>query len=164
MNNTEAKSILNQENPTNSELTYIIKYCPDADLKNKAGELLATKNPTNSELTYIIKYCPDADLKNKSGELLRINLGITEVIDEKALIKEIAKSILERPNSLKMDSWHCGTSHCLAGWACVINKTAMKIESEHNTEIAGCAIIPSMAQHFFKSDAEVLEILKQINN
>jgi hypothetical protein len=47
---------LNEE--TNSELIEILEYSNDAELKNKAGLLLSENNPTNSELTYIMEYCP----------------------------------------------------------------------------------------------------------
>jgi hypothetical protein len=31
-------------------------------------------------------------------------------------IKRIAATIEQEPDRLKMDDWHCGTSHCIAGW------------------------------------------------
>ncbi|MXV16862.1 hypothetical protein [Hufsiella ginkgonis] len=157
-----AWELLATKNPTNEQLTYIIRWCPDGDLKNRAGELLATKNPTNEQLTYIMEYCPDGDLKNRAWERLRANLGIVVPVDEEVLIKEIANAVLSRPGSLKMESWHCGTSHCLAGWACVLNPIAKEIESKHDTRIAGSAVLPHYAQFFYSDNDQVLEILKGV--
>jgi hypothetical protein len=156
----KAWEVLSTQQPTNSELTYILRWCGDAELKNKAWEVLSTQQPTNSELTYILRWCGDAELKNKAWEVLRLNLGITTPVDEEALIKEIAENVLSRPGSLKMDSWHCGTSHCLAGWACVLSPIGAEVESKESTEIAGAALLPNYAQFFFSSNEKVLDILK----
>ncbi len=59
-----------------------------------------------------------------------------------------------------MGRWHCGTSHCLAGWATVLDNGAMKIEHEHSTEIAGCVALPSYANMFYSDNNTVLEFLK----
>ncbi len=164
----KAGELLATKSPTNSELTYILEYCSDADLKNKAWELLATKSPTNSELTYILRWCSDADLKNKAWELLATDLGVLGKVNEKALIKEIAETVLSRPESLNMSKWHCGTSHCLAGWACVLNPDAMQVEKnigrEEGTRIAGSVFLPSYANLFYEDNDKVLEVLTAIAN
>ena len=36
--------------------------------------------------------------------------------EAEARIKRIAETIKAEPARLKMSDWHCGTSHCLAGW------------------------------------------------
>ena len=164
----KAGLLLADKNPTNSELTYILRWCPDAELKNKAGLLLADKNPTNSELTYILRWCPDAELKNKAGLLLADRFGVTDKVNEKVLIKKIAETVLSRPGSLKMSSWHCGTSHCVAGWACVIDPDAMQLEKEiggeYATRIAGSVFLPSYANMFYEDNDKVLEFFKKIVN
>ncbi|TDO68783.1 hypothetical protein EV143_12045, partial [Flavobacterium chryseum] len=142
----------------------ILRWCPDSEIKTSAGKALAEKNPTNSELTYILEYCPDSEIKTSAGKALAENVGIINPVDEKALIKKIAIAVVSRPGSLKMDSWHCGTSHCLAGHACVENEEAMRIEKEHSTEIAGAAVIPSYAHLFYSDDDTVLAVLKEIAN
>lgn len=38
-----------------------------------------------------------------------------------ALLKKIKARILAKPNAFRMDRWSCGTAHCIAGWACVLN-------------------------------------------
>jgi hypothetical protein len=65
-----------------------------------------------------------------------------------------------------MSQWHCGTSHCLAGWACVIHPDVMKAEKEiggeNGTRIAGSAALPSFAHLFYSDNDTVLEVLKNI--
>ena len=155
-----AWELLKEKSPTNSELTYIIEYCSSESLKNSTWELLKEKSPTNSELTYIIECCSSESLKNSAWELLKEKLGITEDIDQEALITEIANEVLSRPGSLKMNNWHCGTSHCIAGWACVINPVGMRVEKEHSTQIAGSALLPKYAHMFYVEDDVALEFLK----
>ncbi len=159
-----AWKVLAEKNPTNSELSYILEYCSDADIRNSAGKVLAEKNPTNSELSYILRWCSDADIRNSAGKVLAENVGIKVPVDEKELIKKIAIAVVSRPGSLKMDSWHCGTSHCLAGHACIENEEAMRIEKEHSTRIAGSAVLPNYAHLFYSDDDTVLRILTEIAN
>ncbi len=177
-------------NKTKSDLRYVLEYCGDADLKNRAGTQLISQQATNEDLRYVLRWCGDADLKNRAltqlisqqatnedlahaicfapgtipvaHPLLLKQLGIDVPVDEVALIKEIAENVLARPGSLEMASWHCGTSHCMSGWACVLNKTAENIERSSSTFIAGAAVIPNYAQHFFKSNNEALEIFKTV--
>lgn len=33
------------------------------------------------------------------------------------LLLQIRDKILEEPENFDMDNWHCGTAHCIAGWA-----------------------------------------------
>ena len=117
-------------------------------------------NLTNQELLDTILYSNKTDKRNEAWEQLRKNLNIVVPVDEEALIKQIAHNVLERPGALNMDSWHCGTSHCLAGWACVLNPIASEIESKTDTETAGCAVLPSYANLFFSDNETVLKILK----
>ncbi len=120
---------------------------------------------TNSELTYILRWCTDEKLRNAAWEMLRANLGLKDVVvEEKALMKQIADAVLSRPGSLDMGHWHCGTSHCLSGWACVLDPIAKDVEEKYNTEIAGCAVLPSYAHLFYSDNETVLKILEQIKN
>jgi hypothetical protein len=63
-----------------------------------------------------------------------------------------------------MSEWHCGTSHCIAGWLCVLNKDAAMIESNYDTAMAGAAFLPSFVPLFYKSDDEAMQVLTQIIN
>ncbi len=113
---------------------------------------------SNYDLRYIIEY---TDKKNEAWEQLMKNLEVTEKVDEEALIKEIAENVLDRPGSLNMGKWHCGTSHCLAGWACILNETAAEIEQRFDTETAGDAVLPSYSHLFFETNEKVLAILEE---
>ncbi len=150
---------------TNEELVNILTSSATDSIKQAALDQLLKQSPSNSNLVYILEYCPADAIKQAAGDQLRANLEINERVDEEALIKEIAENVLARPGLLRMGSWHCGTSHCLAGWATVINPTALaiqeKIGGDWGTEVAGCAVLPNYAKYFRWSDDEtVLSILK----
>lgn len=36
------------------------------------------------------------------------------------LLKRIKRQILRNPKQFSMAHWHCGTTHCIAGWAQVL--------------------------------------------
>jgi hypothetical protein len=148
--------MLMTQKPSNYDLLYIIRY---TDLKQAAWEMLMTQKPSNYDLLYIIEY---TDLKQAAAEMLRVNVGVLEPIDEPALIKNIAEHVLAAPNGLHMGDWHCGTAHCLAGWATVLNTTAQAIEQKTDTETAGCIALPSYAHLFFSDNETVLQVLKDV--
>jgi hypothetical protein len=37
-----------------------------------------------------------------------------------ALLEDIKAHILAEPDAFRMDTWTCGTAHCIAGWALVL--------------------------------------------
>lgn len=41
------------------------------------------------------------------------------------LLQQIKTAILAEPDAFRMDTWSCGTAHCIAGWALHLN--ALKI-------------------------------------
>jgi hypothetical protein len=47
-----------------------------------------------------------------------------------ALLLEVAKAALAAPYALTMSSWHCGTSHCIAGWAVHLAPGGYELEAE----------------------------------
>jgi hypothetical protein len=55
----------------------------------------------------------------------------------------IANEVMACPSNLRMDKWHCGTTHCIGGWACVISEYARKIEAATDTETASYAMLPN---------------------
>ena len=146
-----------KQSPSNDDLLYIIEYVEAA--RDRAWEQLLKQSPSNYDLLYIIRYVEAARDRARAQVLSGLP---SEAIDEKVLIKEIADAVLSRPGSLRMDQWHCGTSHCLAGWACVLNKPAAQLETLTNTETAGHIALPSYAKYFYDDDATVLELLKQV--
>ena len=118
----------------------------------------------------------DADLRganlegaNLEGAKLRgadlENANLDYQIQE-GLLQQIAKIILENPESLEMVDWHtCETTHCLAGWACHLNPVAKKLEETHGTQIAGLLTLGYEAHaNFFKKNEEVIEWLKTIKD
>ena len=123
--------------------------------------MLTEQDPANRELTHVLRWCSDQEIRNAAWKMLTDSVGLVGV-DETSLIKEIAVNVLERPGSLDMNSWHCGTSHCLAGWACVVNKQVMKVEKEHGTEIAGAAALPNYAHLFYSDNDTVLKKLEEV--
>lgn len=115
---------------------------------------------TNSDLRYIIEYVPETRAEAWAQLLKQLKL---EPVDEQKLIKQIADIVLADPNSLKMDRWHCGTSHCLAGWATTLNDSARRVELTEGPVIAGCAVLPNYAHLFYASNEKVLEVLKEVS-
>ncbi|MBX3253949.1 MAG: hypothetical protein KF862_07385 [Chitinophagaceae bacterium] len=142
------------EGKSNYDLRYIIRY---TDKKDVAGEQLLKQSPSNEDLRYIIRY---TDKKDVAWEQLRKNLNVTAIVNEEALIKDIAKNVLDRPGSLDMSQWHCGTSHCLAGWACVLSPEAAEVEHRYDTETAGDVFLPNYSHLFFEDNDTVLEVLR----
>lgn len=37
------------------------------------------------------------------------------------LLRRIQKRILKEPENFYMPTWHCGTAHCIGGWAAVLS-------------------------------------------
>lgn len=56
-----------------------------------------------------------------------------------------------------MDTWHCGTTHCLAGWCQVIRNGQ---EDNDTAYEAGVRNLPALARHFFDSDDVALAALR----
>ncbi len=149
-----------KQSPSNEDLRYIIEYVPES--RNVAGEQLLKQSPSNSDLRYIIEYVPESRNVAHLKLCKKIGVNKSSLPNELDLIKEIGESVISRPGSLKMDSWHCGTSHCLAGWAAVLSETARKIELLTDTETAGCIVIPNYSNLFFENNECVLNKLKEI--
>jgi hypothetical protein len=117
------------------------------------------QSSSNEDLRYIIRY---TDMKQVAANALRERFGITGPVDEKAHMKIIAEKVLSHPGSLRMDRWHCGTSHCVAGWECVLNEDAKKIEQASDAETAGFAMLPSFSHLFYTDNDTALAALKEI--
>lgn len=60
------------------------------------------------------------------------------------VIENIHQKVFEaasQPGALKMTSWHCGTTHCRAGWVVTLaGEAGKKLEEFHNTELAAMLI------------------------
>ena len=71
------------------------------------------------------------------------------------------------PGALAMDSWHCGTSHCRAGWAITLAGPAgAALERRVGSWLAGALIYAASTGRkevpdFFASDADALEDIRR---
>lgn len=64
-------------------------------------------------------------------------------------------------NRLYMNQWHCGTQHCLAGWAQVLSG----MEENRSTAFSdGQRILPSMYPYFFAPQEPVIKFLEEIQS
>ena len=83
---------------------------------------------------------------------------------QEGLLEQIKEVVLDNESKLDMAGWHseCGTTHCLAGWACHLNPVANELEQTHGTQIAGLLTLGAEAHsYFFKTDSEVINWLKE---
>jgi len=122
----------------------------------------------------------DADLSganlrdaNLSGADLRdANLSDANLRDAPFKIPNIHTAIYEaasQPGALKMETWHCGTSHCRAGWAVTLAGDAGKaLEWAIGTPAAAAMIYlasdPKIERipNFYCGNAEALEDMKRL--
>ena len=151
----------------NNDLVKILLNSDATDLKNEAGRQMLTQKPSNYELVNILKYLERRDFESQkiidlAAAELRKSVGINEIVDEGALIKEIAEVVMKNPASLKMLDWHCGTSHCIGGYACILNPIAKEVEVRFGTLIAAAAVLPNYVPLFFKDNEEALDVLKSV--
>ena len=80
---------------------------------------------------------------------------------EDGLLQKIAKKVTEEPSCLHMSSWHCGTAHCIAGWACELAKGGKELEESHGPSVAGLLLLGSEAHsHFYDDDETALAWLQ----
>ena len=47
------------------------------------------------------------------------------------LLQQVKAHILAEPDAFRMDTWSCGTAHCIAGWALLLNDIPIKNPREH---------------------------------
>ena len=83
---------------------------------------------------------------------------------QEGLLEQIKEVVLADESKLDMGDWHrpCGTTHCLAGWACHLNPVAKGLEGSHGSEIAGLLTLGAEAHsYFFKTGSEVINWLKE---
>lgn len=153
-------------------LFLILKHCTNSNLLYQAWK--SFRKSESTELTSVICNCKNTSIVKAASKMLRKRLRLSgiltgaERINERVIIQRIAETVVKNPSILDMQHWHCLTSHCLAGWACEINKTAKKIEKDlfyvtGNTAIAGATVIPSYARLFYATNDTVLAELKKIH-
>lgn len=71
------------------------------------------------------------------------------------LLDKIREIVLEDTNNLNMKHWHCGTSHCLAGWAQFLSG----LENYESAYEFGVKTIPVAAPLFFENEKTVIDWL-----
>ncbi len=144
-----------------SELINILVDSHEQELRRSAWEYLKNKSPTPNNIRYILRWVFDDDIKNQAGIFLRTMLGLPIVFDEHKQLREIAEQVLKNTETFQTVEWHIGDSHCIAGWLCVLNQDAAKIEAQYNTGVAGAAFLPSFVPYFYTSKDEAIKFLKQ---
>jgi len=86
-------------------------------------------------------------------------------------IPDIHKVVYEaasQPYALEMDAWHCGTTHCRAGWVVAIaGESGKKLEAFHNTELAAMLIYRESGYQinparFFDANEDALADMKRL--
>jgi uncharacterized protein YjbI with pentapeptide repeats len=139
------------------------------EIKHKiTGEVLRIINAeTLCEADLSEAYLRGADLRGadlrgaylRGADLSEASLP-TEL--EEGLLLKVAKAALE-PCALNMENWHtCGTTHCIAGWACVLTQNK-EIEETHGTQIAGLLLLGAEAHsHFFDTNEEAKKYLESV--
>lgn len=150
----------------------------DANLRgsNLRGAILRNTNLANADLRGADLEVADLEGADLSGAnlrganlrgayLQRSNLkGADLDFDiQQGLLEDIVKIVTKEEDKLEMDKWHsdCGTTHCLAGWACRLNSRARQLENSHGTEIAGLLTLGVEAHsYFFKSNKQTMDWLK----
>ncbi len=67
----------------------------------------------------------------------------------RARIRAVAEAALQ-PGALDMSKWHCGTAHCIGGWAVVqAGKEGARLEALHGTATAGAILLGLDAARMF---------------
>ena len=102
-----------------------------------------------------------------AGTVARINaLSSLQVPVVSDLDKRIANAIGAGGEHLNMSNWHCGTTHCRAGWAITIaGEVGKKLEKAIGSEFAGRMIYEAStgrpAPDFFASTSDALEDIRR---
>lgn len=102
----------------------------------------------------------ECKVPNNFAQAFGLNLS-HEFLQE--LKSKVALTILENPSKLFMQSWHCGTAHCLAGWAVhLAGGIGYAIEAFTSPCIAGYILLPDAASHFYGTHEEALGWAKEV--
>jgi len=86
--------------------------------------------------------------------------------DAQQRLQAVARQVLAQPKHLQMGTWHshCGTAHCLAGWAIhQAGDLGRQLEADHGPAVAGLFLLGTEAsRHFFDDDATALQWLQSV--
>jgi hypothetical protein len=85
-------------------------------------------------------------------------IGIATEQEEAATWTAVRTQVLATPERLHMADWHCGTSHCVAGWAQELS-TDPAIKAM-GPAVAGACLLPRHAYLFTATDEMVLALMR----
>lgn len=90
--------------------------------------------------------------------------GLPVVADAPERLRAVAAAVLAAPETLDMDEWHCGTTHCLAGMAIhQAGELGALLETLHGPYLAGVYLLGTeAASHFYDSNENALEWLRTV--
>ena len=111
----------------------------------------------------------NADLMNAvlTGAVLRDAKFLNNTPVVPSIDAAILTAIGADASGLNMDSWHCGTTHCRAGWAVILAGDAgVALERQIGTAAAGALIYAASrpdkpVPDFYASTADALEDLRE---
>ena len=118
----------------------------------------------NSDPTYLVGMFHRAgfiDNKAREWDFLQVKVPVVENLDKKVL-----KAVGKAGENLNMEDWHCGTTHCRAGWAITLaGEEGKKLESVLGSKLAGRYIYEAstgrVAPRFFVSKETALKEIKR---
>jgi len=171
LNNKKIEDLLDSQLPEGS-VYKILKEAKEFILRNqdkpgKTHELIDKLNKIPRELHF------SGDIKYEEGEqhidfFPTIPISKPKESKRHNLLYKIAKIVEYNDSLLDMESWHmdiedldgdaqdsindqhpCGTVHCIAGWACALDKYANDLEIRYGTSIAGKVCLPQESHKYF---------------
>ena len=125
---------------------------------NLADAYLARANLTGADLAGANLAGADLTGANLAGAFLAGAIGIATADEEAATWASVRTQVLLTPERLQMNDWHCGTSHCVAGWAQELS-TDPEIKAMAPW-LAGSRLLPRHAYLFGASDDTVLALMR----
>lgn len=177
---------LKAKQPTCGDLETVFRNGESRASINHVAELSLSLNPDKEQLWQIFER---SDKKAESAlQLIRLPLELYELADliigtsiepvlelvsqrvrfdrsqvnEGELIRKIAQKLIQNPELLNVNTWHDGDTHCLGGWAIMLNEKAQEIEKQVGPEIAAGLLLPTYTHLFFADKQTVLDELKKL--
>jgi hypothetical protein len=166
--NTAGTALIGRADVTCEDLRYVVRYCPSDEVRNTAGTALIGRADVTCEDYYeLFRRCGTEIIdKALSAYHKHIDVDPAKLPDENTLIKQIAHRVKNSPKCLEMSTWHtCGTTHCIGGHACNMDKTAEKIEKQlNNPAYAAAAVLPHYVKWFHLDNNTAFEKLQSVLN
>lgn len=177
---------LKAKGPTCDDLETVFRNGESKAKINDVAELSLSLNPDKEQLWQIFE-CSDKKAE-AALQLIRLPLELNELADlivgtsiepvlelisqrvqfdrsqvnEEALIRKLAQKLIQNPELLNVNHWHDGDTHCLGGWAIMLNEKAHEIEKQFGSEIAAGLLLPNYTHLFFADKQAVLDGLQEM--